>query len=571
VNGTSWESGWHKFKLNASANQVSAYIDNMTTPVVTGEMSITLPPGRGGFYVYSSGDYAGYFDDFKVDVIPTPEPTPTQTPSSSDFDILIKNGEIFPGGDADPIITNIGISGEYITFTGDDLSTKTARHIIDAAGLTVVPGFVDAHTHADSGGSLSPYVRQGVTTMVTGNCGGSPSITNVDSYYNSLYGKLGPNYIGLLGHNSLRSAAGFSGTTPTLNQMNSMKNILDNAMQSGSFGMSTGLIYSSGYNSTTEEIIELAKVIAGYNGIYATHMRSEMGAVLEAVDEAVRIGKESGCRVQISHVKCAGPNAWGKVGGFLSRVDAATSEGQIVRMDQYPYTASQTTLNVLFPGWALNNWSDAVNNHRSELEEDVKNLIYGRGEADRIYIISGTYRGKYLSEVATELGKDPVMVMIDDIGPGGGAAVYHQMLESEVQTFMPHKLLMVGSDGPTSSHPRGSGTFPRFWGHYTRDLGMFSKKEAVRKTSTLAAEQFYLIEQNRGLIKPGFFADITIFDYNEIIDRATFDSPSLSPLGIKYVIINGEAVINNGLYSARYSGKVLRLEHPAKVDSWICY
>jgi len=570
LNGTSWSSGWHRFKLSVRGNKVTAFIDDMDTPHTTGTLSINLRDGHGGFYVYTSGDYAGYFDDFSIDVTITPTPTPTPIPGPDDFDIIILGGEVYQDGFTSPTWVDIGINDDRITTMGA-LSDKYAKKFIDATGLVVVPGFIDAHTHADSGGSLSQYIRQGVTTVVTGNCGSSPSVKDVDAYYDSLTGKLGPNYIGLIGHNSLRGAVGLSGTTPTLSQMTNMKQYLHQGMKDGAFGLSTGLYYYSGFNSTTEEVIELAEIVSKNGGVYATHMRSEGAFVIDAVKEAIRIGHEADCRVQISHVKCSGPLAWNKSGEFLSLVDAANSTGDQIMMDQYPYTASQTTLNVLLPSWALNNWSDAVTNHRSELEQDVRDLIAERGGADRVYIISGTYSGQYLSDVAASLVKDPEDVVIDNIGPGGGNAIYFTMQESDVQIFMPHERLMVGSDGPTSSHPRGSGTFPRFWGHYARDLAMFTKQESVRKTSTLAAQQFRLLELKRGALYPGYFADITILDYDAIIDRATFDQPTLSPLGIQYVIVNGAVVINNGAYQGQYSGRVLRLPSPDQGITWILY
>ena len=563
LNGTSWESGWHLFRLDVTGDHTAAFVDNMTTPVVEGILSTLLRDGQGGTYVYSSGDYAGYFDDYAVDVQPTPIPPPV------DFDILILNGEVFPGGNADSRRVDVGIRGDTIAAMEPDLSGKTAARVIHADGMTVTPGFIDAHTHADGGGALAAYIRQGVTTVVTGNCGGSPSIHDVASYYQSLEGKLGPNYIGLLGHNSLRNAVGLSGTTPTLSQMNAMKELIQQGMNAGAFGMSTGLIYKPGYNSTTGELIELAGVVAHHGGVYATHMRSEAEAVLQAVDEAVRIGRESGCRVQISHAKCAGPSAWGLATAFLENVDRATSEGVTVCMDQYPYTASQTTLNVLFPGWALDDWSDAVTNRRKELEDAVRSLIAGRGGAGRIYIISGTRAGKYLSEVSDELGISPELVMIDVIGPNGGSAVYHQMQEGDVRTFIVHDLVMGGSDGPTSSHPRGAGTFPRIWGHYGRDQSLFGKRAAVQKTSTLAAIQFRLIEQKRGLLEPGFYADLVIFDHSAILDRATWDQPTLSPTGIFWVIVNGGIVIDDGVYRSLKSGRVLRLNARPGGTSWI--
>ena len=561
LNGTTWSSSWHKFKLVVGGNQVSAFIDDMETPQATGTMSIILRDGQGGFYVYTSGDYAGYFDNFSANVT-IPPPT--------DFDVLIRNGEVYTDGNSSSQLTDIGINREMISEMGD-LSGKSADVTIDASNLMVTPGFIDAHTHADSGGALSSYINQGVTTVVTGDCGSSPSVTNVGAYYNSLEGELGPNYIGLVGHNNLRSAVGLSGSTPTPTQMTAMKNYLDQALRDGAFGLSTGLIYASGYNSTTEEIIELAGVVASHKGVYASHMRSEGEFLLEAVDEAIQIGHEGGCNVQISHIKCAGPFAWGEASQVLAKVDAANAVGDQVRMDQYPYTASQTTLDVLLPSWALDNWSDAVTNHRVELEEDVRELIYDRGGAENVYIISGTYNHQYLSEVATSLGKDPEDVMINNIGPGGGSAIYFQMQEDDVQTFMAHSQLMLGSDSPTSDHPRGSSTFPRFWGHYVRDLGIFSKIEGVRKTSTLAAQQFRLLEQKRGILQAGYYADITIFGYNSIIDRADYDNPTLSPLGIKYVIVNGGVVVNNGVYQPAYSGKVLRLSNQTLVENWYVY
>ncbi len=568
LNGTGWSSGWHRFRLVVEGNQVSAYVDDLETPKAIGTMSVSLDAGQGGFYTYTQGDYAGYFDDFSAEV--TPMPTPSPTPAGIDFDLLIRSGEVFPDGASDAEVMDIGIRGDRIAAMGD-LSGKTALREIDATGLTVVPGFIDPHTHADGGGVLGAYLLQGVTTVVTGNCGGSANVTNVGAYYAGLEGRLGPNYMGLVGHNSLRAAAGLSGTTPTLTQMNRMKDYLERGLQDGAFGLSTGLIYATGYNSTTEEIIELARVAAEYDAVYTTHMRSESDRVLEAVDEAIRIGHEAGCRVQISHVKCAGPGAWGKVAEFLQRVDAANAAGDTVRMDQYPYTASQTTLNVLLPSWALDNWTAAVTNERERLETDVRALIAGRGGADRVYIISGAFSGQYLSEVASNLGKDPEDVMIDDIGPAGGNAIYHTMLEEDVRAFLPHPELMVGSDGPTGAHPRGSGTFPRFWGRYARDLGLCSKQEAVRKTSTLAALQFRLIEQWRGRLAPGFFADITILDHETVIDRSTFESPGLSPVGIRYVVVNGRVAAENGTVRDGTAGRVLRRTDASAGMMWMLH
>lgn len=549
LNGTTWPSGWHRFRLKVEGNRVEAYVDDMDSPVAVGTLSIALRDGQPGFYVWCAGAYAGYYDDFSAEVVPAPP---------VDYDLLVLNGEVYPNGQSGPFVTDIGIRGDRITAMGD-LEDFTARRIVNASGLMVTPGFIDTHTHADSGGLQSAYLRQGVTTMVAGNCGSSPSISTLSQYYDSLSGKLGTNYIGLIGHNTLRGAAGLSGATPTAQQMQNMKTLIRQGMEAGAFGLSTGLIYSSGYNSQTPELIELAKTVKEYEGLYASHIRDEEGGVLTALEEAIQIGRESGCRVQISHAKCGSSEAWGLSSDFLELVNGANREGRIVRFDQYPYTASQTTISVVFPLWAQQNWNDAITNHREELEEELRANIALRGGADHIYLISGTYRNRYLDEVAASLGKSPEDVLIDDIGLGGANAVYHTMIESDVRTLMASSHQMIGSDGPTSGHPRGSGTFPRFWGRYVRDLGMFSKQEGVYKTSQLAAEQFRLIEQGRGKLQPGFFADITVFDAASIIDNATWDAPSLAPDGIEYVIVNGQLAVDRGTVTGVLAGRVLRL------------
>jgi N-acyl-D-amino-acid deacylase len=550
VNGTAWPSGWHRFKLEVVGDQVSIYVDDMETPVVTGTLGVTLRDGGAGFYVHTSGDYAGYFDNFTADLI---EPPPT------DFDVLILNGDVYPDGNSGSLAVDIGVIDDRIASMESDLSGFTAREVIDATGLLVVPGFIDAHTHADGGGSQTAYLRQGVTTLVVGNCGSSPTIGELGSHYDSLAGNLGPNYVGLIGHNRLRSNVGLSGPEPTPPQMNSMISLIDGAMEVGAFGMSTGLVYATGYNSSTEEIIELATAVVAHGGLYATHMRSESEDVLEAVAEAIRIGRESGCRVQISHAKVAGPAVWGQSDEYLALIDQANAEGVRVRFDQYPYTASQTTINVLIPDWAESSWSDAVANHREELEADIRDLIAGRGGADRVYFISGPFAWQWLSDVATNLAKDPEDVLIDDVGLGGASAVYHTMEESDVQTFMQSPWHMVSSDGPTGGHPRGSGTFPRFWGHYGRDLAMFTARELVRKTSTMAAEQFHLLEQERGALREGWFADIAVIDWDTIEGRATFEQPTLSPLGVEWVIVNGVIATEGDVIRSASNGRVLRL------------
>jgi N-acyl-D-amino-acid deacylase len=482
-------------------------------------------------------------------------PTGAQTPH--DFDLLILSGTVYRDGDSAPTNADVGITADRIVAVGD-LRDRTAATKIDATGLLVVPGFIDMHSHADRGGPEPELVRQGVTTRVAGNCGRTPAVPDFADFYAGLDGNLDTNYIGLIGHNSLRAAVDLVEAEYTDDQMERMKLLVADGMEAGAFGLSTGLIYFSGYNSTTEEIIELAKVAAQHGGIYASHMRSENARVMDAVDEALRIGRESGARVQISHAKCAGPVVWGMTADYTGRVEAAVGEGMEVWMDQYPYTASQTSINAVIPGWALNDWEDAVANRRVELVAGIDQLIAGRGGAERIYMTRGPFANEYLSEAAARLGKTPTDTIIDEIGRGGASAVYHMMLEEDVRAIMVHPRVMVGTDGPSQTHPRGQGTFPRVWGVYGRELGLLDHQDCVRKTSTLAARQLRLFEQRRGRIDTGYFADIAIIDPAEVIDSATFEDPTGEPAGIPHVIVNGTLVVHDGVVTGALPGRFLR-------------
>ncbi len=481
-----------------------------------------------------------------------------KSPSTGErYSVVILNGTVYADGDSAPVVADIAIARDRIAAIGD-LGTYDAERIVDATGLLVVPGFIDVHSHADSGGALEEYLLQGVTTVVAGNCGGSPRVARMAEHYDGLAGTLGPNYAGLIGHNTLRASVGLSGSTPTPDQMESMKRQVAEGMEIGAFGLSTGLIYNSGFNSSTEEIVELATVAARHGGLYASHMRSENAGVLDSVREAIRIGRESGARVQISHVKCAGPTAWNLAGEFTGLVDAAAAEGIDVWMDQYPYTASQTTINAIIPDWAENDWENAVGSRRGELEEGVRELLAGRGGAERVYMVSGPFPKRMLGDVAEELGKEPEDVVIEDVGLGGARAIYHMMQDEDVNAFMVHPRVMTGSDGPSGTHPRGHGTFPRVWGEYGRERGLLSHQECVMKTSTLAARQFRLLDQGRGRISAGYFADIAVLDAATIRDGATFDEPTRPPTGVRYVLVNGEVAVSDGTASGTLAGRVLR-------------
>jgi len=479
--------------------------------------------------------------------------------SNKPYDVIIIDGTVYRDGDSDPIITDVGIVGEKIQAI-KNLDINDGKEIIDAHGKLVVPGFIDTHSHGDDGGPMDQYLVQGVTTIVAGNCGRSLDVTQLEQEYENLEGRMGPNYIGLIGHNSIRRSIDLEEADPSPEQLQLMKDYIRDGMNAGAFGMSTGLIYNPGFNSKTEELIELASIVGEYDGLYTTHMRNEGPEVLQSVVEAIMVGERSNSRVQISHAKCAGPQAWGLSDEFLTLVDDANALGTEVWVDQYPYSASQTTINAVIPDWAENDWENSVSNKRAELEEGIRELIAGRGGAERIYMVRGPYAKQTLGEVVEELNEAPEKIIIDRIGLGGASAIYHMMLEEDVQTFMTHPRVMVGSDGPSSTHPRGHGSFPRVWGHYGRELGLVSHQDCVRKTSTLPAIQFRLLDQQRGKIQEGFFADIAVLDPDEIIDHATFDEPTAYPVGVTDVLVNGAIAISNGEYTKALSGKVLRYQ-----------
>ena len=477
---------------------------------------------------------------------------------AADFDLLIRNGEVYPDGDSGPLRVDVGIRGEKIAELGA-LSGRTAARVIDASGLLVVPGFIDVHGHGDEGGAFGVYLRQGVSTMVQGNCGGSRGVRDMAAHLKSLKGRQGINYMTLLGHNSLRSAVGLSSATPTAAQMGKMKELLQDAMQAGAFGLSTGLVYAPGFNARTGELVELCRIVAAYHGVYATHMRHEDERVLSALDEALEIGKESGVRVEISHIKCTGAKGWGLADAMLARVAAARRDGVQVWMAQYPYTASATTLRILFPLWAQSDWKAATTRRRAELLRALRATLEENGGAKNIYVRSEKYGDVYLDALARRQKQPPENVLVDTLGLSGGRGVFHIMQEADVRTLMQSPLVMLGSDGPTSGHPRGSGTFPRFWGEYVRQLGLFTKRQAVAKTSTLAARQFHLLEQQRGALRVGFFADLTLIDYNKVQDTATYEKPAGVPKGIPYVIVNGRLALDQGRTTGVPAGRVLRL------------
>jgi dihydroorotase/N-acyl-D-amino-acid deacylase len=375
---------------------------------------------------------------------------------------------------------------------------------------------------------------------------------------------------------------------PTAAELDQMRALVAEAMRDGAVGLSTALIYAPGTYAKTEEIVELAKVAASYGGVYATHMRNEGDAEMEAVDEAIRIGREANIPVEIFHLKVAGRQNWGKMPAVLAKIEAARAEGIDVTADQYPYIAGATSLGASIPPWAheggtakfVERLRDPATRERIKREIrahepgwDDFYVHVGGGEGILVASVLdrslAKYEGKRVSEVAKMMGKaDELDALMDLVVADNGqtGAIYFLMNEDEVKLAMQRPWVSVGSDhqavavdGPLAegrAHPRGYGTFPRILGHYVRDEGVLTLEQAIRKMTSLAANRVHLAE--RGLLKSGFFADVVVFDPVEIRDVATYEDPNRLSTGVRYVVVNGQFALDDGRQTAARPGRALR-------------
>ena len=507
--------------------------------------------------------------------------------TDSDFDILITGGQIIDGTGNPARSADIGIKNGRIASMGD-LSSTSSKTQIDATGLVVAPGFIDLHTHTERRlldfPDIQNYTRQGVTTVLGGNCGASP--LPISDYLKKAEEKrIALNLALLVGHNSVRSEVmGTENRHSTPEELEKMQALVDQAMHDGAFGLSTGLLYVPGTYSDTEEVVGLAEVAARHGGIYATHMRNESTQLLESMDEALHIGREAGLPVHISHHKAVGKSMWGASTDSLAKIESAIAEGLDVTADQYPYTASSTTLLVLFPSWALEGGRDKILERlkdpaqRAQIKATiVQNILYDRGGGDPSSVVVAAYEtdksleGKNLSEITELRGKtstpenaaDTLMELIE-AGPGSG--IYHAMDEEDVQRIMQHPLVTCASDGSTiqfgnaNPHPRNYGTYPRVLGQYVREKKVLPLNEAIRKMTSLPARRLGLTD--RGIIQEGAWADLVIFNPRTVIDTATWGHPHSYPEGIPYVLVNGVPVIQNSEWTRAFPGKVLRHKRP---------
>lgn len=534
------------------------------------------------------------------------------------FDLLIKNGKIVNGTGNPWFKADIGIKDGKIEKIGR-LNSTDAEKIIDAKGLIVSPGFIDMHNHSDISVFFNPKlesaIRQGITTLVIGNCGSSlapvnpatkdlfmkhietflPPDAELEVTWNTFKEylskleeiEMAANIAPLVGHGTIRIAVmGFDGREPTTEELNEMKKLVAEAMEAGAFGMSTGLIYPPGVYSKTEELVELCKVVAKYGGIYASHIRGEGDTLVEAVKEAIYIGEKAGVPVEISHHKAAGKSSWGKTEETLKLMEEARERGVDVTCDQYPYRAGMTSLSTVLPPWVhvggveemLRRLRDPK--EREKIRRDIEQGLPGWENFvadcgwENIYISSVAteknkhLEGKNVAEIAKIKGKDELDAVCDLLleEEGRVTIVLFMMDDEDIVRVMKSPLQMVATDawavapygvlGAGKPHPRFYGTYPRVLGRYVREKKVLTLEEAVRKMTSFPAQKLGL--RDRGLILEGMWADVVIFDPAKIIDKATYQNPHQYPEGIEYVIVNGKIVIERGEHTGVLPGKILR-------------
>ena len=506
----------------------------------------------------------------------------------AEFDLVLANGLVIDGTGADARVADVGVRAGRIAEVGD-LSDRSADSRILVSGEVVAPGFIDPHTHSRGAIFEIPtadnFVLQGVTTLVEGNDGSSP--LHLRAWYDSLSaaGGTAPNFAMFVGHGSIRrEVMGAADRPPSDAELERMKELVTDAMDDGALGLSTGLFYLPGSFASTEEVIELARVAAEHGGIYISHMRNEGDGVFESIRETIRIGREAGIPVQVTHHKIGAWRNFGRASESLALIEEARAEGVDITFDQYPYTASSTGLSAIIPRWAQEGDRLAERlrepTTRSRIVEDMIDWMEMRfaGDPSKIQLVSCDFRddvsgfpdemaGLTLADVLVARGVPlepvPVADLILEIDAAGGCgAIFHAFDEGDVRTLMASEHGMIASDGSlvhfgqASPHPRGYGTFPRVLGRYSRELGVISLIEAVRRMTSAPAERLGF--HDRGRIEPGLVADITVFDPETVIDRATFENPHQYPVGIRYVFVNGVLVAREGEVTGARPGAILR-------------
>jgi len=524
------------------------------------------------------------------------------------FDLLIRNGQLVDGTGAPAVRADLGTRGDRIAAIGD-LSGAEGESVIEAGGRIVCPGFIDTHSHSGLVALCTPdlphNVMQGITTCVVGQdaMGAAPMVdafvqpwkkamAGLEGNHNLDWGwrsvsdylgrldsvDLGPNFAYLAPHGNIRMCVmGLDNRKPTPDELEKMKALLQECLDQGAYGMSTGMIYPPCSFAGTEEFIELGKVLAANDAVFVTHQRSEADSILESMDEIIEIGKKSGCRIHFSHFKVAGKKNWKLFDAVLGKLDECSRQGIRVSVDQYPYVAGSTTLSVILPPWAHDGGTDKMLERladpeaRKRMTADIEKGIPGWDNFVDFAGLDGIFVtfvktaknqwavGKSLVEIGQRLGKEPLEatydLLLEEEGTAGLVDFYG--LEEHVVRILQRPEQNVCTDGILGGkpHPRVYGTYPRVLGKYVRE-GVLDMATAIRKMTGRPAAVLGMKE--RGLLKEGFAADIVVFDPETVRDTADYAEPIRYPEGIEHVIVNGRAVVSNGKQRPAKAGKVVR-------------
>jgi len=535
------------------------------------------------------------------------------------YSYLFRGASLLDGSGNPPCIADVAVAGGRIAAVGPDLDVSSER-VVDAAGLMICPGFIDIHGHSDMTLFRHPLLEskafQGVTTEVTGNCGlglypvkagGERELadylrlhdfflpddgitwSSLDEYAGRINRDgLGINVAPLVGHAPLRIAAmGMEDRPPAAAEMEQMEALLTTALQQGAWGMSTGLIYPPGSYAATGELIALAGILARHDALYTSHIRNESDNITSAFDEAVAIGAQSGVRVQVSHLKAMGRSNRGRAGELLERLAAARSAGVDIGADQYPYNASATTLTAVVPQWAHAGGVKALLKRltdpalREELEDRIGSEIARREGAAGIMVTgcrspqNRQFSGETIARIAERWACSPqeavTRLILEEEGNVG--AIFFSMAEQDVATILADPMVAIGSDGHAlnaaedaaeTTHPRSYGTFPRILGRYAQEEKLLSLASAIHKMTALPASRLGC--NDRGLVRPGFAADLVLFDPATVADLATYAEPHRYATGIIHLLVNGKPVIWDGRLTGSTPGRVLRKTQTGKTE-----
>ena len=502
--------------------------------------------------------------------------------SAADFDLLIRNARVVDGTGSPWFRADVGVRDGRIAAVGR-LDDTTATRVVDARELVLAPGFIDVHTHVEDEIENLPtaanYLRDGVTTIVTGNCGGSkPDLAGFFSRLEKL--GLGPNLASLVGHNAVRrKVMGSDDRRATPDEIAAMQALVDAAMRDGAVGLSTGLIYVPGTYAGTDEVVALAEAAARHGGIYATHMRAEGLGIMAAIAEAIEVGAKARIPVEISHFKIASPKLWGRADEIIAQVEQARREGIDVVVDQYPYEWSSTGLGTTLPSWALAGGQDRLVERlrdpatRERIADEMVRDLRAEGYKDYSYAVVArfepdpTLEGKSIAEINRLKGrkrgvKHEAETILDLMEQGGARMVVHKMSGADVERILRYPNTAIASDGRVIEHgvgvphPRSYGTNARVLGEYVRVRRVLTLEEAVRRMTSLPARTFGFAE--RGLIRAGCAADLVLLDPARVADTATLAQPHGYSTGFALVVVNGTVVVEDDALTGARPGVILR-------------